>query len=128
MGNNLAFRDAGVQLIMIFESSNEKIRSSVFHNAISPWPLIGNPEKDLYRLYRVEESLYKMMKTLLVADVNQAKKDVKGFNLPKDPDATESLIPADFLINEDFSIHTAHYGKHLDDHIDFEDMKKFAGI
>jgi hypothetical protein len=39
-----------------------------------------------------------------------------------------NLIPADFFIDENFKIVKAHYGKHLDDHVDIEELKAFAGI
>jgi thioredoxin-dependent peroxiredoxin len=128
MGNNVRLKDSGVQLIFLFESSNEKLSSSVFHEGISPWPLIGDPDKKVYKQYGVEQSTLKMMKTMFVANPKQAKKDTKDLNLPEDKDASMNLIPADFFIDEDFKIVTAHYGKHLDDHVAIEDLKSFAGI
>lgn len=128
MGYNLRFKNAGVQLVFLFESSNEKLKSSSFHQGISPWPLIGDPDKYIYGRYGVEESTLKMMRTLLSANVNQAKNDTKDLGLPDDKNSTANLIPADFFIDENFRIVKAHYGKHIDDHIDIEEIKKFAGI
>lgn len=128
MGHNLRFKDAGVQLVFLFESSNQKISSSIFHQGISPWPLIGDPEKKIYTQYGVEHSTLKMLKTLFVANGTQAKKDTNDLNLPEDKEASMNLIPADFLIDENFTIVKAHYGNHLDDHIEFEELKEFAGI
>lgn len=128
MGNNLRLRNSGVQLVFLFESSNKKLTSSVFHQGISPWPLIGDPDKNVYRKYGVEQSTIKMMKTMLVSSVNKAKKDTKELNLPEDKDASMNLIPADFFIDENFKIVKAHYGSHLDDHVDIEELKAFAGI
>jgi hypothetical protein len=39
-----------------------------------------------------------------------------------------SLIPADFFINEQFIFEMAHYGRHLDDHVDLDELKSFSGI
>lgn len=128
MGNNVKLKNAGVQLVFLFESSNEKLSSSVFHQGISPWPLVGDSDKTVYKLYGVEQSTFKMMKTMFVANVAQAKKDTKDLNLPADKDASMKLIPADFFIDEQFRIVNAHYGKHLDDHVALEDLKAFAGI
>ncbi|HAM99188.1 MAG TPA: alkyl hydroperoxide reductase [Marinilabiliales bacterium] len=128
MGSNVKLKNAGVQLLFLFESSNEKLSSSVFHQGISPWPLIGDPDKNIYKKYGVEQSTLKMMKTMLVANVGQAKKDTKDLNLPADKDASMNLIPADFFIDENFKIVKAHYGKHLDDHVDIEELKVFADI
>jgi peroxiredoxin len=128
MGNNLRFKNAGAQLLFLFESSNEKLASSSFHKGISPWPLIGDPQKRIYQSYGVENSALKMMKTMFVANVAQAKKETKELNLPKDNDASMSLIPADFFIDENFRIVKAHYGAHLDDHVSIDELKAFAGI
>ncbi len=128
MGNNLKLKASGVQLVFLFESSNEKLKSSVFHQGISPWSLIGDPEKVIYKKYGVEQSTLKMMKTMFVATLGQAKKDTKELNLPADKDASMNLVPADFLIDENFRIVKAHYGAHLDDHISIEEFKTFAGI
>ncbi|PKP09497.1 MAG: alkyl hydroperoxide reductase [Bacteroidetes bacterium HGW-Bacteroidetes-4] len=128
MGNNVKLKNAGVQMILLFESSSEKLSSSIYHKGISPWPIIGDPDKKIYNQYGVEQSTLKMMKTMLVANVSQAKKDTKELNLPADKDASMNLIPADFFIDENFKIVKAHYGKHLDDHVDIEELKAFAGI
>ena len=48
--------------------------------------------------------------------------------LQENKDATMNLLPSDFLIDEKFKIAKAHYGKHLDNHISFEEFKEFAGI
>jgi peroxiredoxin len=128
MGNNVRLKNAGVQLVFLFESSDEKLLSSVLHQGISPWPLIGDPNKKVYSTYGVENSTFKVMKTMLVANLAQAKKDTKDLNLPEDKDASMNLIPADFFIDENFKIVKAHYGKHLDDHVSIEDLKAFAGI
>jgi len=128
MGFNLRLKNAGVQLLFLFESSNEKLKSSSFHQGISPWPLIGDPEKKVYNAYGVENSAFKMIKTMFSANLSQAKKDTKALNLPEDKDASMNLIPADFFIDENFKIVKAHYGKHIDDHIDIEELKAFAGI
>ena len=116
LGNRL--KKQGVQLLFFFESSNEKLRSSTFHQGISPWPLIGDSEREVYNKYGVEQSTLKMMKTMFLANVNKAKKETAAYNLPEDKDASLNLIPADFFIDEAFTVVRAHYGSHIDDHVD----------
>lgn len=128
MGNNVQLKKSGVQLLFLFESSNQKLKSSVFHEGISPWPLIGDPDLSIYKKYGVEKSTAKMMKTMFVANVGKAKKETKELNLPQDKDASMNLIPADFFIDENLKIVKAHYGKHLDDHVPMKELKTFAGI
>ena len=128
MGNSLRLQKSGVQLVFLFESSSEKLASSVFHQGISPWPLIGDPEKNIYRQFGVEQSTTKMMRTIVSSNVSKAKKYTRDFNLPEDKEASMNLIPADFFIDEDFRIVKAHYGKHLDDHVPIEELKSYAGL
>ena len=73
-------------------------------------------------------STMKMMRTMVSTNVMLAMQEAKKLNLPKDKDASMNLIPADFFIDENFKIVKAHYGKHLDDHVDLDELKAFAGI
>jgi len=130
MGNSVKFLRSGIQMILIFESSADKLRSSVLHQGISPIPVIGDPEKVFYKKYGVENSIVKMMKTFFQADIKGTMNTAKTLDTPKekDKDGSMTLIPADFFIDENFKIVKAHYGKNLEDHVDIEELKKFAGI
>jgi peroxiredoxin len=128
MGQNFRLQQSDVQMLFIFESSNEKLSSSVFHQGINPWPLIGNPEKDIYKLYRVEFSTAKMLNTVFHVNPIAAYRTTRELELKHDNDATLNLIPADFFIDENLKIVKAHYGEHIDDHVSFDELKAFAGI
>lgn len=121
----------GVEFVFLFESANNILKRSIFHQEISPIPLIGDPEKVIYKKYGVEASTIKMLKTFLnpsnFAQLKEGKK-LQGIPTEKDKDATFNLIPADFLIDEDFMIVKAHYGQHVNDHIDLNEVKRFAKI
>jgi hypothetical protein len=101
-----------------------------FHRGISPWPLIGDPKKGIYDQYGVGTSMLGVVRTMLSADMKTANREAKELGLPaeKDKDASMSLLPADFFIDENFKIVKAHYGKHLDDHVDYNELLGFAGI
>lgn len=120
--------EKGVQVICVFESKAEKMLSSSFHQGVSPIPLISDPTKERYYQYDIEFSKTKMLKTMLTADAYRVMRQSKVLDLPTDgaKDATKDLIPADFFINEDFTIHTAHYGKHANDHLSIDDVLAFA--
>lgn len=127
---NADFEAKDVKVIYFFESDSRLLLKSIFHQEISPIPLIGDPQKKIYAQYGVEPSVLKSISTLFSKD---ALKDIKAgsaLHLPveKDKQATQTLIPADFLIDEKFTIQTAHYGKHLNDHISIDEIKRFAGI
>lgn len=128
MGMNFRLKDTGVQMLFFFESSNDKIKSSAFHEGVSPWPVVGDPEKKIYNLYGVESSVFKFMRTMVASNPLKAKKETAQLNLPEDKDASLTLIPADFFIDENFKVVMAKYGKHADDHVNIDELKTFAGI
>lgn len=70
------------------------------------------------------------MKAILSAANRQALKEGQQMDLDlpkeKDKDATMSLIPADFLIDERGVVQQAHYGKDMNDHIDLQDIRDFV--
>lgn len=128
MGRNLRLQKSDLQIVFMFESPNEKLADSVFHKGIAPWPLIGDPEHEIYDRYGVERSTGKMLKTMFAANTIKAMRETKDLNLPKYSGGTLNLIPADFFIDEDFKIVKAHYGAHADDHVDMNLLEEFAGI
>ncbi len=125
-----AFEANSLQMIFFFESKPELMLKSIFHQDISPIPLIGDPEKKIYATYGVERSTWKFMKTMLTSGASTAMKEGKKLNLPeeKDKDASSNLIPADFLIDEEFKVVKAHYGENANDHLSVEEIKAFAGL
>jgi peroxiredoxin len=128
MGNNVRLKATNTELIFLFESTNKKLSESVFHQGISPFPLIGDSEKIIYQQYGVGNSMLGVMKTLISSSFFKAVRDTKELNLPKEDKASSmSLMPADFFIDENLKIVRAHYGTHLDDHVPIEDLKAFAG-
>ena len=122
------FEEAGLQMIFVFESKPELLKMSIFHTEVSLIPLIGDPSKVLYKQFGVEQSVVKLLSTFFTKGMMDDMKAGKALNLPEDKEATTTLIPADFLIDENFKIATAHYGGHLNDHISIQDIKNFAGI
>lgn len=118
----------GLQMIFFFESKPEVLKQSIFHAEVSPIPLIGDPQRTIYSLYGVEPSLFKAISTVFKSGTMEAFKAGQALNLPKDNEATQTLLPADFLIDEDFNIVNAFYGKDLRGHIPIADIKAFVGL
>jgi len=123
-----AFEKRGLKTIYFFESKPEVLLRSTFHKGVSPIPLIGDPQRKIYTMYGVEPSMMKMISTFFVKGSMSDMKAGKALNLPQDKEATQSLIPADFLIDEQFQIIKAHYGSNLNDHIAIDEVKAFAGL
>jgi thioredoxin-dependent peroxiredoxin len=122
------FRDQGLEMLYFFESKPEVIRRSSFHQGVSPIPLVGDPDKTIYKMYGVEASVVKMISTLFKQGTVKDFKTGNALNLPEDKQATQSLIPADFLIDKDFTIYKSHYGANLNDHIHIDEITAFAKL
>jgi peroxiredoxin len=116
------------QLIFLFESSNKKLQESAFLQEVSPYPLIGNSDRSIFAQYHVEKSLLGVLKTPFMSSFFKALRDTRPLNLPADKEASSSQMPADFFIDENFTIVRAHYGAHMDDHVSLEDLMAFAGV
>lgn len=121
-------REKNIQMIFLFESKPQILKASIFHSEVSPDPLIGDPEKLIYNLYGIENSFLKTNLTFFKAGTFAEFKAGRALNLPEDKDASINLIPADFLIDENFNIVTAHYGSNLRDHIPMSEIKSFVGL
>jgi peroxiredoxin len=124
-----------LEMLFFFESKKEIILRSSFHAGINPVPVISDHDKVIYQQYGIGTSLAGMLASLVSWDRNYVKttRAAKAAGVPfgkaaADPEATDSLMPADFLIDENQMIHTAHYGNDMGDHLDIDKIFEFAGL
>lgn len=124
-----AFRAKGLEMVFVFESKPALIKKSIFHQELSPVPIIGDPNHDYYKKYGVEESLLKTFGSLTRPSLYRDKKEIKAIHIPgntADEKGTDSkVIPADFLIDENGIIQTAYYGTCINDHVPMEQIEAF---
>jgi thioredoxin-dependent peroxiredoxin len=117
-------QNSGISILAFFESPTDKILQYVgTQNA--PFPMVADPTLEIYKLYGVESSVLGMLRGLFrVSDFSEAaSKKLMFFN----PHNDIALLPADFLINPDSTIHTAYYGRDIGDHLDLSAIYAFAG-
>jgi thioredoxin-dependent peroxiredoxin len=115
----------GINIVAFFESSKDQILQYVgTQNA--PFPIIADPTLEIYKLYGVESSVLGMLRGMFrISDFSAAaSKKLMFFN----PHNDIALLPADFLINPDSTIHTAYYGRDIGDHLDLSAVYAFAGL
>jgi len=116
------FKSKGLEVIGIFISDKKEIMEYVGKQK-PPFPIIADPEKKLYTLYSLEESLAGKIKAMFRMG-SMMKILSKGFfsmKAMKDP----NTLPGDFLINEDGTIEQAYYGKDFGDHLDFKIIRNW---
>jgi peroxiredoxin Q/BCP len=129
-GNPVRLSDyRGKKIVLgFFRNVNCPFCNMRVHQQLSPIPLIGDPEKRVYKQWGVENSMMKTIKTMFSSTNRQAMKEGQQLDLPKEKDkgASMTLIPADFLIDEKGVIQKAHYGHHLNDHIELQEISDFV--
>lgn len=125
-----AYRDAGMEIIAVFESLRETMLQYVAGRMDAPFPLIADPEDHLYRLFGLEKSWGKFaMAYLNPRTAAKRARDAaaagfgKGF-WPGKIDAAPHRMPADFLIGPDMVVRKAWYGTYPGDHLPFEMIER----
>jgi thioredoxin-dependent peroxiredoxin len=117
------WQDQGMDMIAVFQSPADSIRAYAAGET-TEFPVIPDPERQLYTLYGTEVSWLAFAKSAgRVKDVASAMS--KGF-LPGKMEGEVNQVPADFLIDENGRLHTAFYGADIGDHLALELIEAFV--
>ncbi|WP_323816161.1 redoxin domain-containing protein [Cellvibrio sp. NN19] len=123
IGRQQELRNAGIYDVVIFNSTRERILADI---AKSPFPIIADTDKHLYKKFEVETSpLAVFNPSVWLPAIKGALKF--GVQLPRDQETMNGL-PADFLIDSDGKIIAAHYGKHAYDQWSIEELLKLVEL
>lgn len=120
------FADRGLDLIAVFQSSEENIRKHVGEQKV-PFPILADPGKRLYEKYGIESSGWAIARAAVLRIGDAARAISKGF-LPKDIDGDKNIVPADFLIDEEGVVRVAYYGKDIGDHLPIERIEAWLDV
>lgn len=116
------YKENNLEIISFFQSPKESMLEFM-DKQDCPFPIIADPEKKMYKQYGIESSFLKLL--IGLANWKSSKEAFqKGF-YPGKVEGDMKTVPADFLIDENFTIRKAFYGSHIGDHIPFEDIEKF---
>ncbi len=117
------FKEQGLHIIAFFQSPKEDILKSLDHHNI-PFPVIAEPDRAIYKQYKVvEHSTIGFLKSLF--KVGTSISAMKAGYFMKSGIGSKTLLPADFLVNEDQVISTAFYANDISEHISFEAIESF---
>ncbi|MEZ5510617.1 MAG: peroxiredoxin-like family protein [Gammaproteobacteria bacterium] len=112
----------GLDIVAVFQSPADSIREYAVGETVE-FPVIPDPERQLYALYGTEASWLAFAKSAVRAkDMLSAL--TKGF-MPGKMEGEISQVPADFLIDENGIIRTAYYGADIGDHLPTEQIEAF---
>lgn len=118
----------GLEMIFFFESKEQVILRSSFHQGVSPIPIISDPEKVWYNAYGLENSAFKSAVSHLTSFVQTVIK-AKALDLPIHGMAdgeSISTIPAEFLLDKGLVVKEMHYSQRLTDRMNLQRIKDFA--
>lgn len=113
------FEASRIHIIAVFASTREEILQ-YSGKQLPPFPILPDPELTLYRHYGVEASQAGMFKVML-QPIKMLKMMTSGFFSTKAL-TDKPLIPADFLIGENFLIKRVYYGNDFGDHMPIKDI------
>ena len=114
--------------IFFFESKENVILRSTFHQEVSPIPIISDPEKKYYAMYGLEPSVRKAVishATSFAQTVVKASAAKVPVHMMADGESF-STMPAEFLIDKDCIIRKTHYSERLNTRMDVDDIRQFA--
>lgn len=122
--------DAGIHEVIIFHSSREELLT---YTSGFPFDLVADPNKQLYKDYGVESSLWAILNpfafiSIIFGIVNSILEFLLGQRpLPSfRPEGGSFGLPADFLIGTGGKIIDCYYGRHADDHWSVEKLLHIA--
>lgn len=116
------------EMIFFFESKEQVILRSSFHQGVSPIPIISDPEKKMYSAYGLEPSTSKAIishVTSFAQTVVKAKTEKLPVHLMASGESF-STMPAEFLVDRQLIIKRVHYSDRLNSRIDVQDIRTFA--
>lgn len=116
------YKEKGMEILAVFQSPEEKIRQYVGKQH-PPFSIVPDPDRLLYRTYRLETSWIGMLKAMVFRMGDVMKAFGNGFT-PGTMEGEKNRLPADFLISPDGTIIEAYYGNDIGDHMPFETIDR----
>jgi peroxiredoxin len=117
------WKDQGLETIVVFASpASEILQYAGKKNP--PFTIIPDPEETLYRQYGIGHSLFGKIKAMtrlreIFYIMTHGFFNVKSL-------VEKTVMPADFLLDEDGNIDRVYYGKDFGDHIPLEQIDGWA--
>jgi len=110
------FRERNTEILAVFQSPAERIAHYVGRQE-PPFPLIPDPDLQLYRLYGVETSWIAFLRAMTLGIGKAGRAAIGHRFLPGTVENELHRVPADFLIDPDGRLSIAFYGKDIGDHV-----------
>ena len=122
MEHHLEFEEKGLKLIAIFQSPVEDIRENL-GEANPLFTIISDPKRELYKHYGIEYSMLGLLKGY-IHWIKALQAFSRGHYMKRGAGSSK-IIPADFLVNPDQTVHTAFYGTDISEHLPIKRIQAF---
>lgn len=117
------FQNKGLKVLAFFESPNSSILKYIGKQK-PPFPIVGDPERLVYKLYGIESSVFGLLKAMTIK-LSKFIQAIRSGYLPGKMETDLFLLPADFLIGPDQKIHKAYYGNDIGDHLPITEIESW---
>lgn len=117
------FHASGLEIIAFIQSPLEAVKQMASRHA-APFPILADYEEKIYSKYGITHSRAGMFKAMFLRAGTLIHAMLKGY-IPLKTEGDPALMPAEFLINPDGTIHTAHYGTDSGHHLSMETIDAF---
>ena len=124
MEQRISELEDNLQVIAIFDSPLDFLIKSMKKHDTS-FTILADENFEYFTKYEVEQSIWKFLIGTTTHFFRFCRALSKGF-IPIIMKGSLTTVPVDILINTNGTIEKAHYGKNTADHINFEEIKKFA--
>lgn len=121
--NYKAWKKAGVEVIVVFSETKQDVQA-FFKKHRRPFPVIADPDLDLYSKYGVERVIGRSTKSPILKFPRFLDRFFRGELARLNP--VGRIMPAEFLINLDRVVVDSWHGQSELDHIPFERLVKFV--
>ncbi len=116
-----AWEEQGLAIVGIFESDGNEIRRYCAP-LLSTFPMVADPDKQLFRLYEARESFAGVLWSLVV----RLPDYLRAARLHRGSFSMSRQMPQEFLIDETGHITLVHYGQDNGDYLPFKVIADFA--
>lgn len=107
----------GIQEVVVFHSTQEEMLK---HGGDVPFAMIADPEKNLYKSFGVESSIFSVINPAVWAPAVTGL--LKFKHIPYEKGQGFFGLPADFLITKTGEVVAVKYGNHADDHWEVDEV------
>jgi peroxiredoxin Q/BCP len=114
---------SGLSAVAFFHSSAPAIRRNAGRRGY-PFPLVSDPNQDIYRAFGVETSWFGLLKSMALPSFYRDWIRSIRHGFWGGADMRMAKMPADFLVGPDGRLLLVHYGKDIGDHLSLGHIEK----